>query len=235
MHGKSGKLIVIEGTDGSGKATQANILYNALTNKGYPTHKVSFPRYGHPMCIPVEEFLAGHLGPTSNVSPYGASLLYAVDQWSSYETDDWGDGYRNGEIVVADRYATSNMLHQGSRLDEPERSDYLAWLKNLQFNKLCTPAPDIVIYLHVDPDIGEKILAERTGKEGVQHDILESDKAYQRRCKEIALEIAQKEHWHVINCTDSNGMRPILEIHDDIMLKIQNILPKTEDNTNERI
>ena len=228
-----GKLIVIEGTDGSGKATQTAILHERLERMGYPVHKISFPRYKNPMCAPVEHYLKGDLGQPKDINAYGASLFYAVDQWDSFEQDPWGQAYRRGEIVIADRYATSNMLHQGGRLDEPERSEYLAWLKNLQFVRLGTPVPDLVIYLHVDPDVGERLLAERQGKEGIQHDILESDKAYQRRCKQVALEIARTEHWHVINCTDGSGMRTIQEIHDEIMLEIQNILGNTEEHEND--
>ena len=219
-----GKLIVIEGTDGSGKATQTEKLYERLKTEGYPVHKISFPKYGDPMCRPVEHYLAGNLGMQNEVNVYGASLLYMVDQWGSYTADPWGKAYRNGGIILSDRYATANMLHQGGKLDEPERSEYVRWLKELQFGQLEMPVPDLVIYLHVDPDIGEKILGTRTGKEGVQHDIHESDKEYQRRCKLVALDIARKENWHVIDCTSGSGMLSIQEIHDLIMLEIQNIL-----------
>ena len=215
---------MIEGTDGSGKQTQTKLLYDKLRAEGYDCMKISFPQYGKPIAKPVEAYLAGELGDQSNVNIFGTSLMYAVDRFESVK-NLWGEFYKSGGVVLADRYPTSNILHQGTKLEGDAREDYVKWLKDTEYGVLEIPEPDMVIYLHVDPEVGEKLLEARIGKEGVQHDILESDKAYQRRCKQEALSIAESENWQVIKCTDGGNMRTIENIHAEIREKVRSILP----------
>lgn len=218
-----GKLVVLEGADGSGKQTQAGILAERLRGEGRRVKEISFPRYGNPMAAPVEGFLRGDLGDIADVNPYAASLPYTVDQWASVR-QEWGQAYESGAIVVADRYCTSNVLHQGSRLDGEERDGFIAWLKDLVYGKFEIPEPDIVLYLHLDPDVAERTLASRTGKEGVQHDILERDAAYQRRCRIVALDIAEKEGWRVVQCTEGGALLSMEAIHEKIMAEVRPII-----------
>ena len=143
----SGKLIVFEGTDGSGKATQAKLLCETLAQRGIAYREIDFPRYGNPFAEPANLYLHGALGNRpGDVNAYAASVLYAVDRFASYK-EDWGGFYEEGGIVVANRYTTSNAVHQASKLPEGERREFLDWLFDLEYGRMGLPAPDLVLYL----------------------------------------------------------------------------------------
>ena len=143
----SGKLIVFEGTDGSGKATQAKLLCEELDRRGVPYRKIDFPRYGNPFAEPANLYLHGALGShPGDVNAYAASVLYAVDRFASYK-EDWGRFYEEGGIVVANRYTTSNAVHQASKLPADERREFLDWLFDLEYHRMGLPEPDLVLYL----------------------------------------------------------------------------------------
>ncbi|MEG2923259.1 MAG: deoxynucleoside kinase [Oscillospiraceae bacterium] len=149
----SGKLIVIEGLDGSGKATQAKLLYDALKQEHTEIQKVSFPNYDSPSSSLVKMYLDGQFGDKAkDTGAYAASCFYTVDRFASYKTI-WGDMYNNGGIVIADRYTTSNAIHQCSKLPRAEWDNYLDWLFDFEYNKIAIPKPQLVIYLDVNPEI----------------------------------------------------------------------------------
>ena len=148
----SGKLIVFEGTDGSGKATQAKLLCETLAQRGIAYREIDFPRYGNPFAEPANLYLHGALGNRpGDVNAYAASVLYAVDRFASYQ-EDWGRFYEAGGIVVANRYTTSNAVHQASKLPADERREFLDWLFDLEYHRMGLPEPDLVLYLDTHPD-----------------------------------------------------------------------------------
>ena len=153
----SGKLIVFEGTDGSGKATQAKLLCETLAQRGIAYREIDFPRYGNPFAEPANLYLHGALGNRpGDVNAYAASVLYAVDRFASYK-EDWGGFYEEGGIVVANRYTTSNAVHQASKLPEGERQAFLDWLFDLEYGRMGLPAPDLVRYRDRPTAVSETI------------------------------------------------------------------------------
>lgn len=219
-----GKLIVIEGTDGSGKATQAERLTRSLIDTGRPAMQISFPRYGHPMARGVEFYLEGRYGTDpDSVNPYAASLLYGVDRFDAYRTE-WGRFYRDGGTVIADRYTTSNATHQAEKLAPELRHGFLDWLYDLEYNKLGLPRPDLVMFLDADPDVTRHILDTRTGKPGVKHDIHERDPEYLRRCREAAMDTIEYSGWIRIPCTEDGAMLSEDEIHGRVLARTMAIL-----------
>lgn len=196
----SGKLIVLEGTDGSGKATQAGLLCKSLAARGIPWREIDFPRYGKPSAAMVQEYLDGKLGShPGDVNAYAASMFYAMDRYASFK-QDWGGFYTAGGVVVADRYTTSNAVHQASKLPPEERKAYLDWLFDLEYRLLELPKPDLVIYLDMPTEIAQRMMRRREKATGTHADIHEQDVAYLRQCRENAGEVARLCGWTVISC-----------------------------------
>ena len=162
-----GKLFVIEGSDGSGKATQTQKLFDRLQSEGENTRKVEFPNYQSDSSALIKMYLNGDFGSDpGNVNPYPASTFYAVDRYASFQTY-WGDFYENGGIVIADRYTTSNMVHQAAKIiDEADWYKYLDWLYDLEFVKFQLPVPDCVIFLDMPPECARRLIAGRPNKSG---------------------------------------------------------------------
>lgn len=214
---KKGTLIVIEGTDGSGKETQARLLCQALEKKGLSVNFLSFPCYGTPACAPVEMYLGGKFGKKpEDVSPYAASVMYAIDRYASFKTK-WAATYEKGEIFVADRYTTSNAVHQAAKLPPEERAIYLKWLYDIEYNKIGIPSPDLVVYLDLPPEASGKMLKERSGKPGVQHDIHETNGEFLCKSRENALGIARDSGWEVVTAGDKNGPYTKETIHAKVL------------------
>lgn len=215
-----GKLIVIEGTDGSGKATQTELLVNALRQEGKTVKRLEFPRYESESSALVRMYLRGDFGKNpGDVNAYAASSFFAVDRYASYK-DDWGGFYEAGGLVITDRYTTSNAVHQAPKLEEAERESYLTWLFSYEFGLLGLPEPDMVIYLDLPTEITERLMAARQGG----GDIHENDEDYLRRCRGSALKIAKSRGWSVIDCSEGGSIRSIESIHAEIMEKIREVL-----------
>lgn len=220
----SGKLIVFEGTDGSGKATQSELLCRRLKEEGHPFRKITFPRYGKPSAAMVEEYLHGNLGKhPGDVNAYAASLFYAMDRYASWK-QDWGTFYEDGGLIVADRYTTSNAVHQASKLPEEERKAYLDWLFDLEYRLLGLPAPDMVVYLDMPTELTEKMMRKREAVSGTQADIHEQDEAYLRRCRENANEVARLCGWTVIRCGRDGAPRTIEDIQGEVWEQVRTLL-----------
>ncbi|MGL5049433.1 MAG: dTMP kinase, partial [Fusobacteriaceae bacterium] len=147
---KNGKIIVIEGTDSSGKETQSNIIFEKLKENDINVKKISFPNYESPACAPVKMYLAGEFGEDPvKINPYPISTMYAIDRYASFK-QNWGKFYKDGGIVITDRYTTSNMVHQASKIENyNEKLEYLDWLEDLEYEKIKIPRPDIVIFLNM--------------------------------------------------------------------------------------
>ena len=223
-----GKLIIIEGGDGSGKATQTALLKERLEREGYNVRTVSFPNYDSPAAMPVKMYLAGDFGKKpSDVNPYVASTFYAVDRFASYR-QDWQEFYEKGGLILADRYTTSNMIHQAVKYDDPaERDAFLDWLDDLEFGKFGLPRPDGVCLLDVPEAVTERLMANREHKTGgATGDIHEKDTSYLLRVHEAYDELSRRYGWHRIYCDDESGeqLRTIESIHEDVYDAIKPLL-----------
>ena len=219
-----GKLIVFEGTDGSGKATQTAMLCQRLEREGIPYRTLTFPRYGKPSAAMVEEYLQGNLGKKpSDVNAYAASMFYAMDRYASYK-QDWCDFFEAGGLIVADRYTTSNAVHQASKLPEDERKVFLDWLFDLEYRLLELPAPDLVFYLDMPTEVTEKLMRRREQAEGSSADIHEKDAAYLRACRDNARAIANDCGWRVVNCARDGEPRSVEDIHGEVFGVVTGLL-----------
>ncbi len=219
-----GKLIVIEGLDGSGKGTQAKMLFEALENRGRKVKKVSFPVYDSDSSALVKMYLAGQFGDKpGDVNAYAASSFYAVDRFASFQAD-WGKLYNDGYIIVADRYTTSNGVHQCSKLPEEEWPEYMDWLYDFEYNKMGIPAPDMVIYLDMSPAVSQKLLSGRYRGDESKKDIHEKDTDYLARSRKAARFCADHDGWVTIKCDDGENPRKIEDIAKDINTLISEII-----------
>ena len=213
----SGKLIVIEGLDGSGKATQSKLLYEALVAQGKDVRKVSFPDYDSNSSALVKMYLAGEFGKDpGDVNAYAASSFFAVDRFASYKAQ-WGKFYEDGGIVIADRYTTSNAIHQCSKLPAEQWDQYIDWLFDFEFRLMGIPAPDAVIYLQVDPEVSQKLMTGRYQGDESKKDIHESNLEYLAASRKAAEYCAEKLGWKTIACSAEDQLRTIESIHADVM------------------
>lgn len=224
---KTGRLIVIEGTDSSGKETQTAMLFERLSEKISNIRKISFPNYESPACAPVKMYLAGEFGTDAEkVNPYPASTMYAIDRYASYKTD-WGKFYNDGGIIITDRYTTSNMVHQASKIDNSQEKEmYLSWLEDLEYSKMGIPRPDLVIFLNMPTETAQKLMAERknkiTGED--KKDIHEKNIEYLKKSHENACEISKKYSWKEIKCVENDRLKTIEEISNEVFELVNGIL-----------
>lgn len=222
-----GKIIVIEGTDSSGKQTQSELLYEKLKIQGVNVKKISFPNYESRACEPVKMYLAGEFGEDPiKVNPYPISTMYAIDRYASFRTD-WGKFYGEGGIIITDRYTTSNMVHQASKIsDKKEKLEYLKWLEDLEYDKINIPRPDMVIFLNMPTEFAEKLMAERKNKitGESKKDIHESDREYLKKSHDNACEVAELQGWEEISCVDGERIKSIEEINDEILKLVKKIV-----------
>lgn len=221
---EKGKLIVIEGTDGSGKATQTKELYDRLVSEGKKVIKVDYPNYGSESCALVNMYLRGDFGDkATDVDPYVASTFYAVDRYASFKTE-WEKYYNEGYIILADRYTTSNMVHQASKLDGAKLDGYLEWLHGLEYTMYKIPEPNSVIYLDVPTDYTLKMMEDRELKNGQGKDIHECDAEFLRKSSENAQYIIDKYSWLKIDCVSNGVLRSIEDIHNEVYGKVKEVL-----------
>ena len=212
-----GKLIVIEGLDGSGKSTQLELLPQNLKKAGIDSRSVSFPDYDSNSSALVKMYLGGEFGKKpGDVNAYAASLFYAVDRFASYKTN-WGEYYNQNGVIVSGRYTTSNAVHQTSKMDESEWKDFLDWLYDLEYNKVAIPKPDKVIFLDMPIEVSQKLLSGRYKGDETQKDIHESDTAYLDKCRKAAMFTANYSGWTIIPCAKDGEPRTIEDIANDVL------------------
>ena len=223
-----GKLIIFEGLDGSGKGTQTNLLCQALRARGADLRQITFPDYESDSSALVRMYLSGRFGQRpDDVNAYAASTFYAVDRFASYKTD-WGEFYRTGGLVVSDRYTTSKAVHQCSKLPPMHWDGFLDWLFDFEYKKMGIPAPDAVVYLSVDVEVSQGLLAARYHGDAAKMDIQEKDTEYLARSRAAAEYCAHKLGWRRIDCTrEENGkkiMRTPEDIHAEVLAQLGDIL-----------
>lgn len=221
-----GKLIAIEAGDGCGKGTQAERLYSRLAAEGHRVKKVAFPDYGSDSSALIKMYLSGAFGnKPEDVNPYVASVFYTVDRYASYKKE-WEEFYKNGGIIIADRYTTANMVHQAVKIaGDVERDNYIRWLLDFEFNLFQLPAPDCVIFLNMPPEYSKKLIDGRINRSGTAvKDIHERNDDYMAGTYQNACRIAGRYQWRRIDCVAGGRLRTIDEIHADIYQAVRDII-----------
>ncbi len=216
----SGKLLVIDGLDGSGKATQRDFLEKRLLSEGVSLRGLSFPNYKSQSSSLVKMYLAGEFGKTADeVNAYAASSFYAVDRYAGYRAD-WGAFYHGGGLLLADRYATSNLIHQIAKLPKEQWNEFSSWMNDFEYEKLGIPKPDLVIFLDVELSISQALLQKRYQGQEVK-DIHEQDLEYLARCREAALWCVETQGWQTVQCTENGSLSVPESIHEIVYRKVK--------------
>ena len=223
-----GKLIIMEGLDGSGKGTQAELLARRLTEQGRTLRKITFPDYASDSSALVRMYLAGKFGDKpDDVNPYASSSFYSVDRYASYKMN-WGGFYQDGGLVISDRYTTSNAVHQCAKLPPEQWDAFLDWLFDFEYHKIGIPEPDRVIYLAVDPEVSQRLMTARYHGDESKKDIQEKDTEYMARARAAAEYCAKTLGWRRIECTRVQDgvktMLPVETIHQRILDELKDLL-----------
>ena len=222
-----GILIAIDGVDASGKQTQTELLKKRLEDEGVNIKAVSFPAYDNPSSTLVKMYLNGDFGENpSDVNAYATSVLFASDRFATYRTD-WGKEYNDGTIILADRYVSSNLIHQASKIDDAgDKDKFLVWLDDLEYNIFGLPRPDVTVFLDMPPEYGAKLMADRANKSNgaEKKDIHESDFSYLEKSYNNAMIVAEKFGWKRISCVNNGQIRSMEEIHNDIYSIVKKLL-----------
>jgi dTMP kinase len=222
----SGKLIIIEAGDGSGKATQTAKLYERLVDEGYKVKKVEYPNYQSQSSALIKMYLNGEFGrDPAAVNPYAASTFYAADRYASYKKE-WETFYKEGGIILADRYTTSNMVHQAVKItDDQVREKFLNWLWDFEFNKIGLPIPDAVIFLDMPPEYSLSLMQNRENKAGTnEKDIHERNAGYLKRCYTSYHTVADRYGWYKVSCVAEGKLKSISEIHEAVYAAVKKSL-----------
>jgi len=219
-----GKLIVLEGTDGSGKSTQFQLLTEHLQQDGKVFQKLVFPQYSEPSSALIRMYLGGEFGSNpSDVNAYAASAFYAVDRYASYKKG-WGQWYEDGGLILSDRYTTSNAVHQASKEPPEKREEFLKWLYEFEYDRLGLPRPDLTIYLDVPTAFTEQMMRSREQATNTQADIHEKDMQYLATCRETGKAAAAYYGWNVIQCVRDGAMCSREDIHEEIYRLVRQCL-----------
>lgn len=218
-----GKLIVIDGLDGSGKTTQFEIIREKLS-ESHSVKAISFPDYGQPSSALVKMYLNGELSKSADgVNAYAASSFYAVDRYASYKMF-WEESYKNGDLVLASRYVSSNAIHQMVKLPESDWDGYLEWLSDYEYGKLGLPVPDLVIFLDMPVEISQRLMSERYSGDESKKDIHEANVQYLRDCRKSALYAAQRLGWKVVECSQKGEPLTVEKINGKLLQLINEVL-----------
>lgn len=211
------KLIVIEGLDGSGKATQTKLLTDWLKENKLDVRQISFPDYENPSSALVKLYLGGALGKNpDDVNAYAASSFYAVDRYASYK-QFWEKDYLSGKIIIADRYTTSNAIYQLSKVEKNSRDEFLEWLEFYEYRQLRLPVPNLTIYLDMPIEISQELLAKRYNGDASKKDLHESNFSFLQQCRESALYSAKKYGWSIVNCSQNGKAKSVQKIHNAVL------------------
>jgi len=221
-----GKFIVIDGTDGSGKTTQFNLLVDKLKAQGFAVEVADFPQYNTKSAGLVEEYLSGKYGGADDVTPYQSSIFYAVDRYdASFKIRQW---LKDGKIVVANRYVSASLGHQGGKIDNPlERRVFFNWLYELEYKLFNIPKPDLSLILHVEAEIAQKLAANRHREDwiGKTRDIHEENLGHLQKAEQVYLEIAKTfPDFKLIKCTREGEIMSREEIHDLVWIYSNQII-----------
>ena len=218
------KIIVIEGLDGSGKATQTALLAQKLSDRGIKVRRLEYPDYDSPSSSLVKMYLGGEFGSKpEDVNAYAASAFYAVDRAAGF-LGDWKADYQSGALFLCDRYCTSNIIYQMAKVSDAERDAFIEWQADFEYDKLGLPRPDAVIYLDVSPDVSQKLMEKRYGGDQSKKDLHESNLSFLLSCRKSALYAAEKCGWKIIDCCENGDIKSIDKISEEIEKAVSDIL-----------
>lgn len=221
-----GKLIVIEGLDGTGKSTQLELLIKNLKKRGVDCKSFSFPDYESDSSALVKMYLGGGFGDDPGaVNAYAASVFFTVDRYASYK-QKWEKYYNDGGIVVVGRYTTSNAVHQTSKLPRDKWREYLDWLYDFEYRLIGIPKPDKVFMLDMPTEVSQKLLSGRYNGDESKKDIHERNVEYLNNCRAAAAFTAEYSGWSVVNCAIGDEPRRIGDIADELLQKTLEIIEK---------
>ncbi|HEX2792169.1 MAG TPA: thymidylate kinase [Candidatus Paceibacterota bacterium] len=229
---KKGIFIVLDGNDGSGKATQSKLLADALEAAGRPSERMDFPGYDRNLFgALIGECLAGAHGDFLTLDPKIASSLYALDRLES--ASHIRELLESGTTVIADRFASSNQIHQGGKIaDDPERAAFLEWLDRMEHEVLRIPRPDAIIYLRVPVETSLGLLSEKRAQKNAalgeaSKDMVEEDRAYLERSHETANWLLERQpNWQAIECMENGRIRSIESIHEEVWAAVSRLLER---------
>lgn len=212
-----GKLIIIEGLDGCGKSTQTALLEKYLDDKSISFKKIKLPDYDSPSSTLVNMYLGGEFGSNANdVNAYAASAFYAVDRFASFKLK-WKKEYDNGELILADRYATSNLIYQMEKINADCWDEYIEWSEDFEYEKIGVPRPDAVIFLDMPVEVSQRLMTQRYCGDENKKDVHEANVEFLNGCRRSALYAAKKQGWYVVECSDGKNPLPIDKIHSNIV------------------
>jgi dTMP kinase len=218
-----GKFIVLEGIDGSGKRTQIEALAREFSRRGMALSQISFPNYSGFFGKLVAQFLNGEFGPLAAVDPHFSALLYAGDRLESKPAIE--SALVAGKIVLADRYVASNLAHQGARVPREKRPEFLAWLKQLEYEVNALPAEDLIIYLRLPVAEAHRLVGQKGARDYTKsrRDLQEADLAHLEAASQVYDELARQPNWITIECFDgaSGALREPAEIHAEIVAAVE--------------
>lgn len=219
-----GKLIVVDGLDASGKHTQTDLLAKKLNDIGKNVMKITFPNYEDSSSSLVKSYLAGEFGDkATDVNAYAASSFYAVDRYASY-IKFWKDFLNSGGIVIADRYTTSNAIHQCAKLKDEDKPGFFSWLYDYEFNLLGIPKPDLVIFLNMPPKYAGLLLQKRYNDDESKKDLHEKDINHLASAYDCALKAALFYKWEQISCVKDDKIKMIEDINEELFEKVLKII-----------
>ena len=211
-----GIFIDLEGLDGSGKTTQTELICKRLKDDGIDYRQIKLPDYESDSSILVRKYLAGDFGKNAgDVNAYAASVLYAADRFASY-TEKWGEDYRSGKLIFADRYTPANALYQMTKLDKADWDPFLEWLFDFEYEKIGIPAPDKVIFLDMPVEVSQRLMTSRYNGDESKKDVHEANVEFLNACREAALYAADKYGWSVVECAENGEPLPIDVINDKV-------------------
>ena len=221
-----GKLIVICGTDGSGKGTQTEILIKRLREGKLEVEKTDFPQYNKQSSFLVQEYLNGKFGSANDVGPYTASVFYAIDRYhASFAMKRW---LEQGKIIISNRYVSANLGHQGGKIkDKKERDKLISWIRDFEFNIMKIPKPDLNIFLHVPAEISQKLIDKKDARDytDLKRDIHEEDLDHLKNSEDSYLRVCNSDSsWVKIDCVENNELLSIETISDKIFNVVTNLI-----------
>ncbi len=221
---------MIEGTDGSGKGTQTQLLFDRLKQEGHKVEQISFPQYGERSCTMVEDYLNGKFGTAEEVGPYQASIFFATDRFAA--APKIRASLAAGNIVIANRYVASNMGHQGGKIDNPEeRNAYFDWNYHLEYTLFGIPKPTINVLLHMPAEVAQALVDKKEARaylDGKKRDIHEDNIDHLKKAEQAYLDIAKRyPDFTLIECLENNTLLSPEAIHEKLWRLIKDNIEHT--------